>query len=74
MIGKTISHYRILRMLGEGGMGQVYEAEDTQLKRKVAIKILPPEVASDKGRLQRFEREAGVGAGLIHPNILGIHD
>lgn len=74
MIGRTISHYRILRLVGEGGMGQVYEAEDIQLKRKVALKILPPEVASNTERLQRFEREAQAVAALSHPNILGIHE
>jgi len=69
-VGKTILHYRILRKLGEGGMGAVYLAEDTKLNRKVAVKFLPAEMASDPKRLKRFEREAQTVASLNHPNIV----
>ena len=55
MVGTTLNHYRILRQLGVGGMGEVYEAEDTRLHRKVALKVLPTTVASDPERRQRFE-------------------
>ena len=58
MIGRTISHYQILGKLGEGGMGEVFVAEDTRLGRRVAIKTLPPKLASDQERRMRFEREA----------------
>jgi len=73
MIGKTLSHYKVIEKIGQGGMGEVYRAEDTNLSREVAIKVLPEQFTKDPQRLARFEREAKLLASLNHPNIAAIH-
>ncbi len=73
MVGTTISHYKVLEKIGQGGMGEVYRAEDTNLSRDVAIKVLPEQFTQDPQRLARFEREAKLLASLNHSNIAAIH-
>ncbi len=74
MIDHTVSHYQILEKIGQGGMGEIYLAEDTKLERKVALKFLPMHLTADKEANQRFEREAKAAAALNHPNIVTIHE
>ena len=73
MVAQSIAHYRILAKIGAGGMGEVYRAQDTRLRRDVAPKVLPEAFARDAGRMARFEREAKVLASLNHPNIAAIY-
>src|SRR5436190_870803 len=74
MVGKTIGHYRIIALLGAGGMGEVFLAQDTRLGRKVALKILPASLTNSADRLRRFEQEARTASALNHPNIVTIHE
>ena len=72
-VGSRIAHYDVTALIGEGGMGQVYQATDTKLNRQVALKILPEAFATDPDRLARFQREAQVLASLNHPGIAAIY-
>ena len=74
LVGKTLSHYHVLSLLGAGGMGEVYLARDPRLDRTVALKILPGEFAADADRMQRFTREAKAASALNHPNVATIYD
>ena len=73
LAGSVLGHYRIDGPLGKGGLGEVYAAEDTSLKRRVALKLLPPDLAADPERLGRFRREAELLAALNHPSIVTIY-
>lgn len=74
LIGRDLANYRIVSLLGKGGMGEVYLAEDNRLHRKIALKLLPPRFTNDAGRVRRFEREARLVSALNHPNIVTIFD
>src|SRR5439155_6031005 len=74
MIGTTVSHYRVLEKVGAGGMGEVYVAEDTRLRRRVALKILPEDLTRDADRRLRFVQEARAAAAIEHPHIAAIYD
>src|SRR5947208_2429015 len=74
LVGRELGHYQVLSLLGAGGMGEVYLAEDIRLKRKVAFKVLPTELTANQDRLRRFEQEAQAASALNHPNIITIHE
>src|SRR5215510_288305 len=74
MLGKTISHYRLLSILGQGGMGVVYRGEDIRLGRPVAVKFVPHALAGNRSTLERFQREARAASALDHPNICTLYD
>src|SRR3982750_1120377 len=72
-VGTKLGRFEIHSLIGKGGMGEVYLAEDPELSRKVALKVLPPEIASNSDRMRRFEQEAKAAAGLNHPNIAHVY-